>query len=129
MSIILFISMLFSLHFLAAQDYSSNLKTLDENNIELDSTDRSWLTKNSSLLIDISSLVKVDSTAMNRAIIQMSTKLLSNKLTEITEDEAKHQKELISEIIYGSLDAHGLKDEKLLSAMSWYNMIVNEIRI
>lgn len=102
---------------------------LEDYDIELDSLDKSWLTENSSFLIDMASLAKMDTTAMNRAIIQMSTKLLSNKLTEISKEESLAQKELITKIIYGALDQHGLGNEKKLSAMSWYNMIVKEIGI
>jgi len=102
---------------------------LEDYDIELDSLDKSWLTENSSFLIDMASLAKMDTTAMNRAIIQMSTKLLSNKLTEISKEESLAQKKLITKIIYGALDQHGLGNEKKLSAMSWYNMIVKEIGI
>ena len=102
---------------------------LEKNNIQLDSIDKEWLLDNSSFLIDMSGLAKMDTTAMNKAIIQMSTKLLSNELTEITDEEARSKKELITKIIYGALDYHGLKQEKLLSAMSWYNMLVKEIGI
>gem|GEM_PF-5468915 len=73
---------------------------LEDYDIELDSLDKSWLTENSSFLIDMASLAKMDTTAMNRAIIQMSTKLLSNKLTEISKEESLAQKELITKIIY-----------------------------
>ena len=66
----------------------------------------------SSFLMDMTSLAKMDTNSMNRAIIQMSNKLRSNNLIEISEEEAKNQKELFAEIIYGSLDYHGIESDK-----------------
>ena len=63
-----------------AQMADSATSILEMSNIQLDSTDRVWLNENSSFLVDMTSLAKADTTAMNRAIIQMSTKLLSNNL-------------------------------------------------
>lgn len=111
------------------QSFDKHFSLLQDSNIQLDSTDQAWLKDNSSFLTDMTSLAKVDTTAMNRAIIQMSTKLLSNNLTEITDEEARGQKELITKIIHGAFDHHALVEEKKLSAMSWYNMIVKEIKI
>lgn len=114
---------------LSAQSPDECIARLEIHNISLDSTDKNWLKENSSFLVDMSSLAKVDTTAMNRAIIQMSTKLLSNNLTDITDEEARSQRKLIVDIIHGAFDHHGLPEEKKLSAMSWYNMIVKEIKI
>lgn len=114
---------------LSAQDQHEGISTLESQGVELDMLDKAWLSDNTSFLIDMSTLVQMDTTAMNKAIIQMSTKLLSNELIEITEEESRMKEELITEIIYGALDHHGLESEKMLSAMSWYNMIVKEIGI
>jgi len=111
------------------QGQNAHITQLEKNNIQLDSLDKSWLIENNSFLMDMSSLSKMDTTAMNRAIIEMSTKLLSNNLIDISEEEAKKKKDLITKIIHGALDYHGLEEEKMLSAMSWYNMIVREIKI
>lgn len=113
----------------SVQGQNDYISQLEKQGIQLDSLDKNWLIDNNSFLVDMSNLVKIDTTAMNKAIIQMSTKLLSNELTDITEEEAKSNKELITEIIYGALDRHGLEEEKMLSAISWYNMIVREIKI
>ena len=121
--IVFILTFLFFAYTASTQSIDKHLLLLEESNIQLDDTDRAWLLDNSSFLIDMTSLAKMDTTAMNRAIIQMSTKLLSNNLTEITDEEARSKKELITEIIYGALDYHGLESEKMLSAMSWYNMI------
>lgn len=77
----------------------------------------------------MTSLEKMDTTSINRVIIQISTKLLRNNLNEIKVEEARSKEELITEIIYVSLNYHGFEGEKMLSAMSWYNMIVKEIEI
>ncbi len=113
----------------SAQDVEEHIVILEEEGVRLDSLDREWLKVNSLFLIDMASLAKSDSDAMNMSIIQISTKLLSNDLTEISDEEAIKKSELITKIIHGAFDDHGLKDEKLLSAMSWYNMIVKEIGI
>lgn len=117
--------------FLSSSVYGQNmhLQQLENSNIQLDTLDQNWLIDNNSFLVDMASLAKMDTTAMNKAIIQISTKLLSNKLVDISKDQAKSKKDVITKIIYGALDHHGLEDEKLLSAMSWYNMIVKEIGI
>lgn len=117
--------------FLSSSVYGQNmhLQQLENSNIQLDTLDQNWLIDNNSFLVDMASLAKMDTTAMNKAIIQISTKLLSNELVDISEDQAKSKKDFITKIIYGALDHHGLEDEKLLSAMSWYNMIVKEIGI
>lgn len=116
---------------LSSSMYGQNIyiDQLEKNDVQLDSLDKNWLIDNNSFLVDMSNLAEMDTTAMNKAIIQMSTKLLSNELTDISETEAKNKKELITKIIYGALDHHGLEEEKMLSAMSWYNMIVREIKI
>ena len=113
----------------SAQDVEEHIVILEEGGVRLDSLDREWLKVNSLFLIDMASLAKSDSDAMNMSIIQISTKLLSNDLTEISDEEAIKKSELITKIIHGAFDDHGLNDEKLLSAMSWYNMIVKEIGI
>lgn len=77
----------------------------------------------------MTSLEKMDTTSINRVIIQISTKVLRNNLNEIKVEEARSKEELITEIIYVSLNYHGFEGEKMLSAMSWYNMIVKEIEI
>lgn len=77
----------------------------------------------------MTSLEKMDITSINRVIIQISTKVLRNNLNEIKVEEARSKEELITEIIYVSLNYHGFEGEKMLSAMSWYNMIVKEIEI
>lgn len=117
--------------FLSSTAYGQNmhLQQLENSNIQLDTLDQNWLIDNNSFLVDMASLAKMDTTAMNKAIIQISTKLLSNNLTDISKAEAKKKEGLITEIIYGSLEQHGLEEEKMLSAMSWYHMIVREIRI
>ncbi len=117
--------------FLSSSVYGQNmhLQQLENSNIQLDTLDQNWLIDNNSFLVDMASLAKMDTTAMNKAIIQISTKLLSNKLVDISKDQAKSKKDVITKIIYGALDHHGLEDEKLLSAMSWYHMIVKEIGI
>lgn len=113
----------------SVQGQNEYIEQLEKQDILLDSLDKDWLLDNNSFLIDMAGLAKMDTSAMNKAIIQMSTKLLSNRLVDVSEDQAKEKKEVITKIIYGALEHHGLEDEKMLSAMSWYNMIVKEIKI
>lgn len=114
---------------LLAQNFDKQFALLQDSDIQFDSLDQERLKDNSLFLMDMSSLAETDTTAMNRAIIQMSTKLLSNNLTEITDEEARVKKDQITKIIHGAFEHHGLSEEKKLSAMSWYNMIVKEIKI
>lgn len=121
--------LVFTVMTVSAQNYEKCIEKLELNNVSLDSIDRIWLENNMLFLRDMTSLVEMDTSGMNRAIIQMSTKLLSNNLTEISSEEVEIQKEFIGRIIYGAFDDHDLAEEKKLSAISWYHMIVNEIRL
>lgn len=125
------IALLVSLSCISIKAQSSDelIDDLIASNILLDDTDKSWLKENNSFLIDMASVAKMDQQPMNRAIIQMSIKLLSQDLLDLSDEEAKYQNEQLTTIIHGALDHHGLKDEKLLSAMSWYQMIKSELRL
>lgn len=111
------------------QNQALQFSTLTEVGIQLDDIDKKWLSEHESFLNDMSNLAKMDTSSMNRAIIQMSTKLLSNDLIDISDERARENKALIKTIIYGALDDHGKEAEKSLSPMSWYNMIKREIKI
>ncbi len=102
---------------------NENLATLHKEGIQLDVIDKKWLSDNTSFAIDMIELVQMDTSSMNKAIVQMSLKLLSHNLMGLTEEQYNENKVLLNEIIYGALTHHGLKEEKLLSVKSWYNMI------
>lgn len=114
---------------LNAQSSDDLLDDLIAYNIQLNDTDKSWLKEHKSFLIDMISLAGMDDEPMNKAIVQMSIKLLSHDLIDLTDEQAKEQNVLITTIIHGALDDHNLTDEKLLSAISWYHMIKREIKL
>lgn len=111
----------------SAQDKA--LQTLKDKGIRLDTVDIAWLRANSSFMTDMSALVMADTTALNRAIVQMSIRLLSHDLDDIPSDKINDHRETLTKIIHGALDDHSLRAEKSMSAVTWYHMIKSELRL
>jgi hypothetical protein len=101
---------------------------LKSHGISLENTDIQLLSDNPSFCDELTLLVKTDTTAFSIASAQILIKLESNELFNLSPEQIDSNEALLTGIIHGAFKEHGLGDQTLLSAKSWYQIFMAQMK-